>query len=376
MADILYRLFLNNKPASQKDLDRIEEITVDQEVDMAWQARVRFPICVDESGNWKGEDLDIMEAFSRIRVEIKVGIDSFVPLIDGPVVGYDSKMESEPGRSSITLMVHDDSVYLNRKGTVIPHDKKKDHEIVKQIFIDYNFMKNPKEIDSTQASPSSLPQPVVQRGTPIKILRILAKRHEKHVYVLPGETPGESVGCFKSFPKKTDGLPPFILLGKKRNIESFQAKHNAQSPAEFSTSALRILDKKVITASSSVRDVDLLGEEESHKKSREKVAEQLLPPGQGTTVDPDTAVKSKTTKASFAFEASGSVRAQCYNGVLQPYRLVSVMAGKTSLSGDYFIYKVTHHLTRSTYSQSFELKRNALSKKKCVMETTSAGRIS
>ena len=142
MPDILFRLFFNDESADQKQLDRIEEITVEQEVDAVWEAKILFPICIDESGNWKGEDEDIMDAFSRVRVEIKVGGDSYIPLIDGPVVGYDSKMESEPGKSSITLLVQDDSVFLNRKDAVMPFEKKKDHEIAERIYKDFQLFQS------------------------------------------------------------------------------------------------------------------------------------------------------------------------------------------------------------------------------------------
>ena len=60
---------------------------MEQEVDKAWEARIEIPICVDENGNWTGEDEDFMRSFSRGRVEIKIGDDPFVPLVDGPIVG-------------------------------------------------------------------------------------------------------------------------------------------------------------------------------------------------------------------------------------------------------------------------------------------------
>lgn len=72
MADIEYRIFFNNKPATREQLDRVEEIIVEQEVDMAWEARVKIPICVDDKGNWEGQDEDFLASFSRVRLEIKL----------------------------------------------------------------------------------------------------------------------------------------------------------------------------------------------------------------------------------------------------------------------------------------------------------------
>jgi len=118
MPAVEFRLHFNNDPATRQQLDRIGEITIEQEVDMAWEARLEFPACVDENGNWTGEDDDFMRSFSRVRIEIKNGRAPFIPLIDGPVVKSYDQRSSQPGQSSITLHVQDDSVYLDREENV------------------------------------------------------------------------------------------------------------------------------------------------------------------------------------------------------------------------------------------------------------------
>ncbi|MFQ5793434.1 MAG: hypothetical protein ACE5JP_00085 [Candidatus Bipolaricaulia bacterium] len=365
MSDIAYRLFFNNKPATREQLDRVEEITVEQEVDMAWEARIEIPICVDEKGKWTGEDEDFMKPFSRIRVEIKIGKAPFVPLIDGPIVKSDSPKSSEPGQSAITLIVQDDSVFLNREDNVSRFEGRLDHEIAKQIFDDFEQIAA-TDIDDT-SPPGSAPPPVIQRGTSMQILRSLAKRQGMHAYVFPGDRPGQSVGNFKFFPKpsdlpqQTDELPPLILLGSDRNIKSFNVKKNAQKPSVVRASTLRITDKGVVSSTASFRDRELLGQKATLEEGEEP-AVQILPPRQGESVDLDQAVSAKVDESSYAFEATGSVLEGCYLGVLRPYRLVTVKAGETPLSGNYLITKVTHGLTRSIYSQSFSLKTDAQSK--------------
>jgi hypothetical protein len=360
MPQIEYRMFFNNDPATREQLDRVEEITVEQEADMAWEARIQIPICVDESGNWRDEDEDFMRSFSRVRVEIRNGEGPFVPLIDGPIVGYDSQKSSDPGESSITLNVQDDSVYLNREERVSRFENMLDHEIARQIFGEFEQIAS-TDIEDTPPPSSTLPPVVVQRGTAMQILRSLARRQGMHAYVLPGEGPGQSVGCFKPLPTETGELPPLILLGSERNIETFNVTNNAQRPSAVRASTLRITDKGVITSTSSSSDVELLGEEGAFEESESEPATQILPPYQGESVDLDQAVLAEAQNTSYALEATGNLRGQCYQGVLQPYAVVTVRAGNTRLSGDYLISKVTHTLARSNYTQSFSLKRNARS---------------
>jgi len=359
MPSIEYRMFLNDNPATREQLDRVENITVEQEIDMAWEARVEIPICVDSSGRWTGEDEDFMRSFSRVRVEIRIGIGSFVPLIDGPIVGYNNRKSSEPGQSTVTLTVQDDSVYLNREENISQFENLLDHEIAREIFSGFEQIAS-TDIEETPSSGSSLTPVVVQRGTAMQTLRSLARRHGMHAYVMPGDDPGQSVGCFKSFPTQTDGLPSLILLGSDRNIEDFNVRNDAQRPATARASSVRVTDRSVVTSTSSSDDLELLGDEPASESSSE-TGTRILPPHQGESVDLEQAVSAEAADSAYAFEATGNVLNGCYEGILQPYRVVMVMAGSSSLSGSYLISRVTHSLTRSEYSQSFSLRRNARS---------------
>ncbi len=359
MPDIEFRMFFNNKPATREQLDSVEEIQVDQEVDMEWEARIKIPVCVDNKGNWTGVDKDFMAPFSQTRVEIRIDRNPFMALIDGPIVGFDNPMDSTPGKSFITLIVHDDSTYLNREESIEPFENKPDYEIARQIFQSNEHIVS-TDIEETPAPAGGLPPIEIRRGTQMQMLRKLAKRQGKHAYVLPGDSPGNSIGCFKSFPTRTDGLPSLVLVGSNRNMEMFNPRNDAQSPSTFKASSISIMDKKIITKSSIFSDIELLGEEIPFE-DQSKTGIRLLSPYRYNSMNLDRAVAAEAENSSYSFEAIGRVIDQCYSGVLLPYRVVTVEGVNSRLSGNYLISRVTHTLTRSTYSQSFTLRRNARS---------------
>jgi hypothetical protein len=359
MPETEYRLFFNNTAASQELLETIGEVTVEQEVDMAWEARLQIPLTVDARGNWQGGAEDYMQPFSRLRVEVKVGDEPFVPLFDGPITGFDSQMNSEPGQSTLTLIAQDDTFFMNRMEQVSAFENRLDHEVAQQIFTDFRDFISNTRVETTPASGSALAPLVVQRGTAMDILRVLAKRQGMHVYVLPGENPGQSIGCFKAFPISPDGLPPLILLGAQRNIDSLQVRYCACKPADTTAATLKITDKQVVTETSRSSDVEMMGDEQ--EEGSLQPALQLLPPQQGESIDLRQAVFARAAAASYAYQVSGHIMEETYAAVLQPYQVVTVQAGNTPVSGDYLIAKATHKITRANYSQSFELKRNARS---------------
>jgi phage protein D len=359
MQQVEYRMFFDGRPATRDQLDGVDTVTVEQAMDAAWQARIEIPICADDRGNWSGQDADYFRDFARIRLEVRVGDGEFVPLIDGPSVGRDSRMDAQPGQSSIVLVVHDDSVFLNREDREERFENMTDSEIARQIFNQCEQIAETR-IDDVPAAPGSRPPEVAHRGTHMRLLRELAERNEMHAYVLPGSEPGASIGVFEESPTAPADLPVLVLPGRERNLESFDFRSNEQRVAEVVASTMSLCERRINTRRSISENIDRLGEE-APSEDVQPPATRRLPPGSGEAVDLDHRVNAEARRLSYAYEASGTVRAGCYAGVLQPYLVVGVCGINARNSGNYLITRVTHRLTRSDYTQSFALKRNARS---------------
>ena len=191
MARSGYRVYFGDNSATQSDLDHIEEVVVEQTMDRAWQAHVRLFMCLDEKGRWKHTASEFAKPFSRLRLELQVGGSAFVPLIDGPVAAYEHTLDSQPGRSTVTLVAHDDSVLMDREEGNEVFEDRADDAIAREVF------GRTPAIASTRIQSSSAPDHVaVRRETPIAFLRKLAEAIGFHAYVLPGDQRGKSIGCF------------------------------------------------------------------------------------------------------------------------------------------------------------------------------------
>ena len=358
MAKIKYRLFFNDEPATQEQLDRIDEISVEQEIDMAWEARLTVPACMDDQGNWQNEDEPYMQPFARIRIEIQVADQDFVPLIDGPVVGHDQERSAQPGESTFTVIVQDDSIYLNRTEQVQCFENMTDDEIATQLFSEFPEIDS-SQVDAVPPASSAVTPAVVQRGTAMQLLRQLARRNNMHAYVLPGDTSGGSIGYFAAFTRESSDLPPLVPIGSNRNVDAFNLNYNPEQQSTVQAFSLSIGDKAIQSATSSFRNQDLLGDALPGEESES--ATQLARPTQSTGVDVQQRADAESSRSALGIEATGSTIPDCYAGVLQPYKLVQVRGVNASMSGDYEITKATHTLTRSNYLQSFELRRNGVS---------------
>jgi hypothetical protein len=351
------RIFFGNDPAKEEQLGRVEEITVDQEMDMAWQATIKMFLCLDERGNWVNAQDEFLQSFRRLRVELQLGERLWVPLIDGPIVGRDTDMDSEPGRSSITLTVHDDSALLNREAAVDVREGSSDDEVARALFDQVAAIAE-QRIERPPPPTDRLTPARVRRGTAIQQLRELARRHEFHAFVLPGAQPGGSIGCFLPDPRRAEGLPDLVLLGRDRNLSTLQVTEESQTPTRFRARTLSIKDKQIVARTSRFQDLELLGPQAAQPENQ--TGTQVLAPGDNNEDDPDRAVQAATRRTTYSLRANGRVIPGCYYGVLCPYQLVTIRAGTTALSGSYLLTKVMHRITPSLYTQEFTAKRNAV----------------
>ena len=154
-----------------------------------------------------------------------------------------------------------------------------------------------------------------------------------------------------------------MLFGEKRNTLNLDIQRDPLAATNYNGATMSLRDGKIISATASFRDAELLGEE-SASETQGNETERLLPPGQNDSVDLAAAARGKSAKSGYATEITGDTLPFCYAAILSPYRAVPVQMSDTELSANYVIFKVTHKLTRSIYTQSFTLRGDAVTPSK------------
>lgn len=354
MAGTAFRMFYGDRPATVEELAMVEEIVVEQEISMAWEARVRLAICMSDAGSWQRRAGEIAPPFARVRIEVKQGEEAFAPLIDGPVAGYASELSSQPGVSVANLVVRDDSVLMNREEETEVFDGARDSDLAAEMFGRF------AEIAATEIQASGAAPPhTVKRGTPIQFVRELARANGFLGYVIPGDEPGASIGCFKPHSTAAPTLPPLVLFGRGRNLIAAEFSEDSEGPERTRAHTLRVSDQQVVSAERSFEDEALMGA--LPQVSGDGAALRELPPEENVREDPEARAEAQARAAAYALRMTANVLPGCYDPVLSPYRTVTLRAGDLPYSGDWLIWKVRHRIDASVYTQEIEARRNALS---------------
>lgn len=356
-----FKVYYGGTPATQEQLDAIEEIVVEQEIGRVWEARIKIPICIGPDGSWDVEDDPSYAEHERVRVEVRIGDGDFIPLIDGRITDQDPGLSAYPGNSTLTLTVQDDTTLLHREANSESFPGSSDSEIARSIFESATLG---GEIDVEDTGAPANPNAVVQRrGTPMQLLRSIMSRHRDfYAYVLPGADPGTSDCCFKRLPESPDpALPDLVLTGPESNISAFNIRRMSNRASSHEGASLNLNDMSVTTASSSSADVVPPEGEGATLAGGADIRTRRLPPGIGDQTDIQEAADGAAFDSSFTVRAEGTALPLCFSAILSPYRMVRARVSNSRYSGNYVIFKVTHTLGISEYTQSFSVRGNAVS---------------
>jgi hypothetical protein len=355
MAELRFRVWFGDRAASEDELKRIEEIEVTQEMDAFWEAHLRMVLCLDANGNWLHWPGDTSGPFSRVRVELDLGSGRFAPLIDGPLVSVDAALDSQPGRSTATMVVRDDSAFLNRDEEVEPpFEHRSASTIAEELFGRFEQIRDTR-IEATDATPET----TTRRGTVLQFLRELGAANDRHAYVLPGEQPGASIGCFLPDPEGTADLPPLVLIGDGRNLSNATVMQDPDGGELTQAQVLRVDDQGVTSFETSAEDLGLM--RNLPALPADLTPRRLLNPSDNTREDPTAAATAQARRNGYVYKLTSHVIPGCYAAVLAPYQKVRIDAGATPYSGDYLITKVVHRITPSLYTQELEAKTDSVS---------------
>jgi hypothetical protein len=324
-------------------------------MDAFWEAHLRMVLCLDANGNWLHWPGDTSATFSRVRVELDLGTGRFAPLIDGPLVSVDAALDSQPGRSTATMVVRDDSAFLNRDEEVEPpFEHRSASAIAEELFSRFEQIRDTR-IEGTDATPET----TTRRGTVLQFMRELGEVNDRHAYVLPGEEPGASIGCFLPDPEGTADLPPLVLIGDGRNLSNASVMQDPDGGELTQAQVLRVDDQGVTSFETSAEDLGLM--RNLPALPADLTPRRLLNPSDNTREDPTAAATAQARRNGYVYKLTSHVIPGCYAAVLAPYQKVRIDAGATPYSGDYLITKVVHRITPSLYTQELEAKTDSVS---------------
>lgn len=359
MPDASYTLEINHAPADQGLLDVIALIEVEDDAALASAFRLRIPIGVTDDGDWTQVADDTFKPLTPVAIGVQVGSSVNEKLINGYITAHHIHFDKDTGASFLEVIGLDASVLMNLEEKIVAWKDMADSDIVTQIFGVYEFT---PEVDSTQPSYIENEVTIIQRGTDLAFVRRLARRNGFEFHLETDALTGTTTGHFHK-PRLSDQPQKDLALafGEERNVKSLEVHYDALRPTTVEARGLGLGDKSDQSASAESSDLDPLGADAVLDLLDQQPKALLARTSAFDTAELQARAQAAVAASSWAVVMSGEVDVTAYQSVLRARRTVLAKGIGTRYSGAYYVSRVRHTLTRSEYTQKFELTRNALS---------------
>ena len=344
-------------------LDALDSIEITHADDSA--AGLQIKLRISRSGFADMVDYGLVQGmvskpFSRIVVIVTI---DFMPqvLFDGFVTHTELVPSNQPSMSHLVVTAEDATVLMDME------EKREEHPAQDEMAISMKILAQYADagVVPMVIPPPMIDQPVpvdrtpVQQGTDLAFLRTMASRFGYVFYLVPGPAPCLVTAYWG--PPKREGVPQKTLainFGAATNVDSLQFSTNALAPTTwYSRVQDRSTDEVMPVESFAATRIPLSSSPAI--MSNTKVRKRWIG-GSGLTSSQVYSRVQELTNLSTDNVVTGTGELDCrrYGAVLHTHELVGVRGAGFTNDGFYYVKRVTHHVTRQSYRQSFTITRD------------------
>jgi hypothetical protein len=332
-------------------LPALRSVEVTNDADSTDGFQLTFALTKDDFGGY--DVLDALAPGTRVWLGAVIGVVP-EPLIDGVVERHDLTPSGQPGASTLTVTGTTVSSLMGLEEKDQPHPNQPDFVIVAATLMNYPLLGFVPQLTPSNDVPIEIERTPQQRETDLALIRRLAEANGFVFYTEP-VTFGVNLAYWG--PVVRTGLPQQRLtlgLGSHRNVEHLSFGYDSLAPEGASGSFVEPITKTriPIPALPALRLPPL-----SASPAPARRTTLLRSTGNAGPVEAALASVAAATAAPEAVSGEGSLDTGRYGGVLRARRLVGVRGAGRDYDGYYYVKRVTHSITRSSYRQSFSLSR-------------------
>ena len=353
-----YTLLVEGQTLDEDTMAQLQTVEAEEHLQMADMLRLVFNIAVKEDGSgWRVLDDALFAPLTPLRLQITVGNNDPVTVIDAYVVETQTAFSNNPGESTFTVIAMDASVLMSSNEVVRTWAGMSDSDIASAIFNEYGFSPEVASTDVTYEEDNTL---IVQRGTDMQFLQLLAHKHGFDVYIDVDPSSGNLTGHFG--PVALDDDPQGLLtihMGQSSNLNRLNVRWDMLRPTEVQVANIDADSGEDQTGSAGGSELTLLGGEDLFDAATPRMS-RVLPNGATSEAELSSLAQGMSNRSSLAIVAEGEIDTHNFGAVLRAKRTVTVRGAGERYSGIYLVERVLHAFMEGEYTQSFTLRRNAL----------------
>jgi phage protein D len=378
-----YQILFDGQPADADFYTSIASLEVEENVEMPGAMQLNLPVNRSDSGDLTNVADSRFKPLANIAVVATPAAGAATDLagaaasalgiggggssaaqciFDGYILSHKLHLEKGTTNSTLVIWGQDASWLMNLTENVKEWVDVTDGDVANAIFGDYGI--SPADDNTSDDSPSHTEDghSLMQRGTDIQFLRMLARRNGKICRVACKDQPGQRIGYFAK--AKLDGDPVLTLTvtdPENWTMEAMDLEWDVTRPT--SVIARQALftddDEDGVSGDTSDSGLNSLGDRALADFAGKPMTVLLAAPvDDGGELS--LRAQSLLREADWFVRCEGQADVARLNAILRADTVVEIDGIGTLHSGKYYVWSVRHTITADSHKMKFVLMRNAV----------------
>jgi phage protein D len=378
-----YQILFDGQPADADFYTSIASLEVEENVEMPGAVQLNLPVNRSDSGDLTNVADSRFKPLANIAVVATPAAGAATDLagaaasalgiggggssaaqciFDGYILSHKLHLEKGTTNSTLVIWGQDASWLMNLTENVKEWVDVTDGDVANAIFGDYGI--TPADDNTSDDSPSHTEDghSLMQRGSDIQFLRMLARRNGKICRVACKDQPGQRIGYFAK--AKLDGDPVLTLTvtdPENWTMEAMDLEWDVTRPT--SVIARQALftddDEDGVSGDTSDSGLNSLGDRALADFAGKPMTVLLAAPvDDGGELS--LRAQSLLREADWFVRCEGQADVARLNAILRADTVVEIDGIGGLHSGKYYVWSVRHTITADSHKMKFVLMRNAV----------------
>ena len=241
MGDFFYKLMIEGRDVNASLYEDVVSVEVEDNDRFADTFTITVASSKLPNGDWEYFQDARFQLFNNIAIKVGFSNGEQEYLIDGYITSMMLRFDPVQDQSILEIKGMDPTCLMNLEDKVVKWANISDGEIARRIFSNYGFV---PEVEDTPIEHREDSRAMMQRGTDIQFLKMLAKRNGFECYVQKDIKTDRMVGYFRkpvldTRPQKTISA----LFGEESDVARLRSVCRFPKAADSSDTADRCIAK-------------------------------------------------------------------------------------------------------------------------------------
>ena len=357
-----YQILLGGSPADDAIYDSLASLEVEENADLPDALRLELAVNRSTAGELTNASDTRLGPLKNVAVVVALEDGPDECIFDGYVLSHSLHLETAITNSTLQVYAQDASWLMNLEEKVKEWRDVSDAQVANSIFGSHKI--DPARENTAEDGPSHTEDghTLMQRGSDIQFLRMLARRSGKLCRVFCAGRPGQRIGWFAA--PQLDGEPVATIVlndASMRTTDTLDLTWDVARPTAVVASQALMNDATPEGVSGDTDDSGLDPLDDTDLATfAGRAMTVLLTAAVDDGGELKTRAQSVLREAGWFADCEGETEVSQIGKVLRVGDIVQLDGVGSLHSGRYLVWRVHHTITHDAHVLRFRLRRNAV----------------